>query len=139
MQEPDISTTHPETLATRLSRLEAVFIDDAISIAPFILIVYDASFIRLLGFVALISFILLQFTFLARTGQTIGKRLRHIRIATAAARENGGFVINVLFRAIPGTVMHAIPFLNLVDILFIYRKDRRCLHDLIAGTIVIEA
>jgi len=139
MQKPDISAAHPVELATRLSRLEAVFIDDLISIVPFILIVFDDPFIRLLGFVALISFIMLQFTLLARTGQTMGKRMRRIRIVTAGTWENGGLVTNVLLRAIPGTIMLAIPFLNLVDILFIYRKDQRCLHDLIAGTIVIEA
>jgi len=139
MQEPDISTTHPVEPATRLARLEAVLIDDLISIVPFILIVYDDPFIRFLGFAALISYILLQFTLLSRTGQTMGKRMRRIRIVTAATGENGGFVTNILLRAIPGTIMAVIPFLNLVDILFIYRKDRRCLHDLIAGTIVIEA
>ena len=30
-----------------------------------------------------------------------------------------------------------VPFYRLVDILFIFREDRRCLHDLIAGTQVV--
>ena len=29
-------------------------------------------------------------------------------------------------------------FLGLLDVLFIFRQDRRCLHDMVAGTEVIS-
>jgi len=32
-----------------------------------------------------------------------------------------------------------IPLYGLVDILFIFRSDRRCIHDMIAGTQIVEA
>ena len=45
-------------------------------------------------------------------------------------------------RIIPVWVVSVIPvigsFIPLVDALFIFRKDRRCVHDLIAGTHVID-
>ena len=53
-----------------------------------------------------------------------------------------GFVEAVLLRSwmfgLLGWVPRAGSFLGLADILFIFRRDRRCLHDLLAGTKVIE-
>ncbi len=37
-----------------------------------------------------------------------------------------------------GWVFILLVIVNLIDYLFIFRKDRRCLHDLIAGTKVVE-
>ena len=51
---------------------------------------------------------------------------------------NGGFVSNVLLRVIVNTVLSLIPFYTLVDILLIFREDRRCIHDMIAGTKVVQ-
>jgi uncharacterized RDD family membrane protein YckC len=49
----------------------------------------------------------------------------------------------VLLRAILGGIIGAIPYLGgiygLVDALFIFRDDRRCVHDHIAGTRVVKA
>ena len=49
----------------------------------------------------------------------------------------------VLLRMVPMSIVAYIPFvgglLNLVDILFIFGRDRRCIHDLIADTIVVQA
>ena len=53
--------------------------------------------------------------------------------------ENGGFVRNVLLRLIANGMIGSIPFYGLVDILFIFRSDRRCIHDLIARTQVVYA
>ena len=52
--------------------------------------------------------------------------------------ENGGFVPNVLLRFIVNGLLWIIPLYGLVDILFIFRGDRRCIHDMIAGTQVVE-
>ena len=138
MEERHMSTDENTNPARRLSRLEAVLIDDVISIVPIILIVYDDPIVRLLGFVALVSFIMIQFTLLSRTGQMIGKKIRGVMVVKTGTSENGGFITNVLLRAIPGTILSAIPLVGLINALFILRKDRRCIHDLIAGTEVIE-
>jgi uncharacterized RDD family membrane protein YckC len=53
--------------------------------------------------------------------------------------KNGGFGPNVLMRVILNGILGFIPFYSLVDVLFIFRDDRRCIHDLIAGTKVVEA
>jgi uncharacterized RDD family membrane protein YckC len=36
-------------------------------------------------------------------------------------------------------ILGLIPLYAIVDALFIFRGDRRCIHDMIAGTRVIEA
>lgn len=126
-------------LAERLSRLKAVLIDDLISFIPIVLIVYDNPFVRHLGFIALVFFIMMQVWLLSTKGQTLGKRMLRIRIVQVGTDSNGGFKTNVLYRAIPGTILIAIPFVNLVNALFIFRKDRRCIHDFIAKTQVIDA
>lgn len=138
MEERHMSTDENTNPARRLSRLKAVFIDGVISIVPFILIVYDDPIVRFLGFVALVCFIMIQFTLLSRAGQTIGKRIRGVMVVKTGTSQNGGFITNVLLRAIPGTILSAIPTVGLVNALFIFRKDQRCIHDLIAGTEVIE-
>ncbi len=79
-----------------------------------------------------------QAVFLTKDGQTIGKKVTKIRIVNENTGENGGFVPNVLLRAIVNALLSLIPFYALIDILFIFRKDRRCIHDFIAGTVVVN-
>jgi uncharacterized RDD family membrane protein YckC len=75
-------------------------------------------------------------------GQTIGKRIIGIRIVTFPDGRNPGGVKAILLRAIVNGLIAAIPLVgnvySLVDICFIFRDDRRCIHDLIAGTQVIK-
>ena len=88
---------------------------------------------------------LIQVWMLSTRGQTIAKRLFGIRIVRLDQSEPG-FVHAVALRAIVPMaiqfVLGLIPFLGvvfwLVDIGFIFRPDRRCVHDLIAGTIVVQ-
>ncbi|MFI5347568.1 MAG: RDD family protein [Elusimicrobiota bacterium] len=83
-----------------------------------------------------------QFWLLSRRGQTLGKLIMGIRIVRTTDLKNGGFVKNVLERVAVGVLIGMIPrvgpFYALADILFIFRRDRRCLHDLIAGTRVVK-
>lgn len=74
-------------------------------------------------------------------GQTIGKRVMNVQIV-----DLNGSVLPVqkllLTRYLPWWGISAIPVAGgvfaLVDALFIFRKDRRCLHDHIAGTRVVN-
>lgn len=93
----------------------------------------------LLPFVAIIAMIIVQFYLLATRGQTVGKILLHIKIVDINTGQNGGFVTNVVMRTLVNGLLGIIPFYGLVDILFIFREDRRCVHDLIAKTTVIDA
>ena len=79
--------------------------------------------------------------FLAKNGQTIGKKLLGIKITDLDGR-----LLNLspmmIKRYLPISVAGVIPlagqFLVIIDVLFIFRKDKRCVHDLIAGTKVVK-
>ena len=80
-----------------------------------------------------------QMVLLTKEGQTVGKKPLGIRIVKMDTGQNGGFVPNVLLRLIVNGLTGVIPFYGLVDILVIFRGDCRCIHDLIAGTQVVDA
>ena len=94
--------------------------------------------IEALGF---LLFVLVNGYFLAKNGQTIGKKMAGIRIATLDGRIPDLWRIVVL-RYAPISIATALPYIGYalytLDVLFIYRADRRCIHDLIAGTQVLR-
>ncbi len=73
------------------------------------------------------------------SGQTIGKKIVGIRIVKLDG-SLPGFVNGVLLRGFIGKfALSFVPFYGLVDILFIFREDRRCVHDLVGSTRVVNA
>jgi uncharacterized RDD family membrane protein YckC len=96
----------------------------------------------LLMFLGLVIVGTVQIWMLSTRGQTIGKRLMSVRIVLLANNANPGFVGAVLMRAVVPAIISAVPFVgaifSLVDVCFIFRDDRRCIHDLIAGTKVVK-
>ncbi len=77
---------------------------------------------------------------LTRDGQTLGKKALKIRIVVYRTGENGGFVPNVLLRTlVNGFLVGVLPPYDIVDVLFVFRSDRRCIHDFLAGTVVVMA
>lgn len=125
-------TTDP---APRGARLLACLIDGMIVMGLVIVFFVTRSVALCLLGGALLFFG--QLYFLSADGQTIGKKAMAIKIVKAETGANGGFVANVLKRVILNAVIGLVPLYALVDILFIFREDRRCIHDLIAGTKVI--
>jgi uncharacterized RDD family membrane protein YckC len=87
--------------------------------------------------------LVIQIYLLVTRGQTMGKKLLGIRIVTFEDETNPGFVKVFLLRLLVNGLIGAVPFIglvySLVDICFIFRADRRCIHDLIAGTKVVKA
>jgi uncharacterized RDD family membrane protein YckC len=85
----------------------------------------------------------IQIYLLTTRGQTIGKKLLGIKIVNFDDETNPGFVKAFLLRAFVNGLIGSIPMIgmvySLVDICFIFREDRRCLHDLLAGTKVVKA
>lgn len=76
---------------------------------------------------------------LTRYGQTIAKRLLKIRIVSFPDGQNAGFAKAFMLRALVNFIIaQFVPLYGLVDACFIFRKDQRCLHDLIADTTVVE-
>lgn len=98
-------------------------------------------------FAGLLGAILVQAILLAWRGQNIGKLLTGIRVVRAGTGGPAGFVRGALLRFLlpvafilllhGTTLVFGMAFL-LLDYCFIFREDRRCLHDLIAGTTVVR-
>lgn len=127
-------------LATKTRRLLAAIADSIITAVPYLLGTVDGvpEPVRVLGVIASLGVIVTQLVMVTQRGQTIGKRLLGIRIVRKDTMQNGGFVVNVLKRGFLNGLLSLIPGYFLVDCLFIFRADRRCLHDMIAGTIVVQ-
>ena len=123
-------------LAGRGDRFLAAIVDGVIYLVPYILIF---AFDPVIGGILLLAVFVFQISLLTKVGQTVGKKARGIRIVRMQTGANGGFVTNVLLRLIVKGLLGLIPLYGLVDILFIFRSDRRYIHDMIAGTQVVEA
>jgi uncharacterized RDD family membrane protein YckC len=80
---------------------------------------------------------------ISKTGQTVGKRIVGIRIVKTPTGELPGFLHGVVLRIWVMGLITSIPYLGgciaLIDYLFIFGQERRCLHDYIASTKVIVA
>ncbi|MBA2748194.1 MAG: RDD family protein [Tatlockia sp.] len=131
-----------DVLADRGTRLGAALIDSFAFIVPFgIMVAGDVnttSALTGLGGLGVIALVIAQIYFLTVSGQTIGKKALNIRIIKRDTGENGGFVTNVLLRGIVNSLLGTVPLYYTVDTLFIFKDDRRCIHDLIANTKVVK-
>ena len=133
---PPIRQVKTTELAGLGSRLMAAVIDSAAVVAIYLVgLLMDAPTLLILGVVGIGIY---QMYLLTTLGQTIGKKVLNIRIVKIDTGENGGFMTNVGMRLVLNGLLGFIPLYALVDVLFIFRADRRCIHDMIAGTRVIE-
>ncbi len=124
-------------LAPRPRRLLAVTLDSLLILAVYAAFRSGQPPEPCLGILSIV--LVAQGCLLTVQGQSLGKWACGIRIVRADSGENGGFWANVGLRVIVNGALCLIPFYALADALFIFRADRRCLHDLIAGTVVIES
>lgn len=163
-RSPQAALTEPAVdgeLADCVTRLAAAILDMIFGLVVFLPIAYFGGYFSQVmdnaaagrqflpvGVILLWSaigfglFILLQGYPLHATGQTWGKRLCKIKIVSLdGSKPSLGLLL--LRRYLPISVISAIPFVGmlggLVNTLMIFRGDRRCGHDLIAGTRVVEA
>ena len=97
--------------------------------------------VMLLGLALLIGVFVVNCIMIHRSGQTIGKRALDIAIVRTDGNRVG-LARYIFLRVVPVILISLIPFvgrlINLVDPLLIFGKERRCLHDLIADTIVVD-
>ncbi|MCY4096188.1 MAG: RDD family protein [Gammaproteobacteria bacterium] len=75
---------------------------------------------------------------LARYGQTIGKRMLKIRIVKHDSYRTPTLTRSFGIRECGIYLLYWIPFLPVIEVLWIFGEQRRCLHDLWSGTIVID-
>jgi len=81
-----------------------------------------------------------QWVLISITAQSLGKRALGMRIVRHSDGAPVGFVRGVLLRAIVSRVLMRLMCRlgSLIDVLVIFTPDRRCLHDYIAGTVVVR-
>lgn len=142
-------------LATKGARFGGAVIDGVISILALFPILYLTGFwdtamsvepglsqLLMMGVLAVVLFFVIHGYFLAKYGQTVGKKVVGTRIVSVKTEQILPLSKIFLLRVLPINIVVNIPIvgalLALIDILFIFRKDRRCVHDLIAGTKVIK-
>jgi uncharacterized RDD family membrane protein YckC len=152
----DVATVGDSEMASRGLRFGAAMIDGIIGAA----IVGSAMFFSnywtkamagtatyldqlALAPVGLVAFLVVHGYLLHTSGQTVGKRLVGTRIVSVDENRILPLWKVFVLRFLPISVVAQIPFvgqaLSLVDALFIFRDDKRCLHDIIAGTKVVQA
>ena len=150
-------------LAGRGSRLAAQLLDSlfaALAALPGFLLVFgqvaamssaeaggETPEFPAVGIVALVlglgALVVYQIWMLIQKGQTLGKKVMNIRIVNNDDAQIPSWTRSLLLRGIVNGALGALPFIGsfyaIADALFIFREDRRCIHDLIAGTKVVEA
>lgn len=144
-------------LATRWERLFAAIIDALIqSVVAFVPVIIffggwanyagavaGAPFLFTAGFTVfgLVIYLVVNGYFLARDGQTVGKKAMSIKIVRTDGSK-ADFARIIGWRQAPIWVAQIIPYLGrlivIIDVLMIFRESRRCLHDDIADTKVVK-
>jgi len=146
----------PSNLASRWKRLGGAMIDSVIAMVIFVPIMLATGALQRTfsgeemtigeqaGFfvVGWVVFLVLNGYLLFTRGQTIGKIAVKTKIVDLSGNIPNFGKLLVLRYLVRGFVHH-IPFIGnlagLVNVLFIFGKKRRCVHDYLAGTIVINA
>jgi uncharacterized RDD family membrane protein YckC len=149
------SSLEPIRLASRSSRLAGYLIDLVLAYGG--MAVIHRAYSRLTGqptsyaqsVACLLAAMAVQWAVITWRGQTIGKFVVRTRIARANGA-NPGFVRGVALRTWPLLFVQLLPIMIpslrsialliwVADLLPILRADRRCAHDHIAGTFVVDA
>ncbi len=147
----DVSDGVDGELAGRGTRLGAVIVDGLVFMIPGAFAGIGFAALRhasgigvalVAGLIGVVALVIVNLVMLHRSGQTIGKRVLGVKIV----RTNGDratltriFFLRSLVPGVFGNIPIAGPVFTIVDGLFIFRESRRCVHDLIADTIVIQA
>ena len=146
----------PSNLASRWKRLGGAMIDSVIAMVIVIpIMLVTGSLQRAFGgekmtvseqvgffVVGWVAFLVLNGYLLFTRGQTIGKAAVKTKIVDLSGNiPNFGklLVLRYLVLGLVGQIPFIGSLAGLVNVLFIFGKKRRCVHDYMAGTIVIDA
>jgi len=150
VQQPADGVAHRANLATRRNRLIAALIDQGVLVPAAVVLAmglkvdeadkYNMALVTV-GLLGVAAILILQTVFLTTRGQSLGKMARRIRIVRLDG-SRPGFVHAVLLRSWAPSVINCVPYVagifGFIDVLFIYREDQRCVHDLMADTTVVN-
>lgn len=149
---PVLIDAQGQVLASREQRLAAAMIDAAIAMLLIVPLQWKFGVYAnpteqtvlsnlVWGGVGIVTTLMVQGYWLATSAQSVGKLVMRIKIVTLDGK-NADFGRIVLRRLLPLWCVSLIPlvggFLSVIDTLWIFRKDQRCIHDHIAGTQVIK-
>ena len=152
--ELSVTTDSDDDLATRWQRLSASMLDGLIMSIVMLPTMYltggfDAilngkqpsiTYSIILGLFGALVFFLINAKFLVATGQTLGKKYVGIKIVDLDGKlptMKKHFILRYAFYLLPGQVPFIGQLISIVNILFIFGKNKRCLHDHLAGTNVV--
>jgi uncharacterized RDD family membrane protein YckC len=141
-------------LASRWTRLAGAILDTFIHLIGFAPFAIAGGFIghliepndedamfgmgMILGMVGALIVQIINWVMITQRGQSIAKRMLGMRIVTLDG-ELPGFVHGVILRIwVPFAINQMCNLFGLVNVLWIFGEERRCLHDLIANTRVID-
>ncbi len=148
---PQYSAAGSDSLASRGSRLAASLIDAFAAIVilmPALAAVFFAGasegpsgaaiLFAVISGIAFIGFAVYQLSMLIRLGQTLGKKAMNIRIVNYSDGQipSAGRLLGM--RYFVNSLLGQIPFYTFLDVLLIFGNERRCIHDYLAGTKVVE-
>jgi len=150
MTDSESSNNYP-TVASIEDRGVGWFIDMLIALAVAVpVLIYfgvfdDNSSVELgvkdifLAFVySFVAFALIHGYFLAKSGQTIGKKIVGTRIVRFEDNERMSLPKLLFVRYLSMMLMSFVTLLQLIDYAFVFGERRQCLHDKFAGAHVIN-
>jgi len=152
--EINVNSSNEPELATRIRRLWASMIDGfTIAIVTIPAMYFTGGFdgisegvkpaftyTLLFGLLGIIIFFMINLKSLKTTGQTLGKKVAGIKVVTQdgelpTLRKHFLKRYSVYF--VPGQIPVVGQILSTLNILFIFGKNKRCVHDIAAGTKVV--
>jgi uncharacterized RDD family membrane protein YckC len=108
---------------------------DATAAEPNVVALGVAGLLCLIG---LIAWIWLTIVNVVRNGQTIAKKMLDIKVVrTDGSKASLGRIF--WLRNVVNGLLGIIPLYGLIDLLFIFGAQRRCIHDMLADTVVVKA
>ena len=153
MVSPEVQEDNSDdNLAARLDRFLASIIDTLIILVVILPIMFmtggfdnfeEVSFIHSfsLGILGMFVFAAVNWNFLKNNGQTVGKKVMKIKVVTLDGelpQMGDHFLKRYAVYLLPGHVPVIGTIFSIVNVLFIFGAQRRCIHDLAGKTKVIK-
>lgn len=153
----DVADSEEYELAGRGARLGAAFLDGLIAAAmiylPAIVVILAAGGLGdldgegntgafavggLLAFAGFIAWVWMMIVNVARSGQSIAKKIVGIKVVR---RDGSRASLGRIFwlRNVVNGLIGIIPLYAFVDVLLIFGSERQCVHDMLADTMVVKA
>jgi len=135
-------------IATRGARFLGALVDGLIYFAVALVAVAvspaperpeEAGMMQMIALMMMFPIAVVQWVLIAISGQSIGKKIVGTRIVDANTYAVPSFLYSVVLRNWVSGLLGCVPFFGLIDALWIFGEEHRCVHDLIAGTRVVNA